>query len=284
MLYKTDVNGISLYDGNESGDDRNSYVTLISILKNNYPMYFHKFYEMELVIEGCEYQQINGKKIFVQPGSFYLITPKDIHGYFVTEEIKIISIHILNFEMDTVLMNTLGRAQCMHYVELNEDQFPHVRFSMELLTETFFSGTQPYPKYINSLLVTLVSYIIYASNTVMYENLSSGTTSTFRRIQDFIEDNFARPINLTQVAEHVFLHPGYLSSVFSKWFGCSFPTYVNRYRLERAATLLAVTDAPISEVAFSSGFGNVSNFIRCFSRMYHLSPKAYRMVKKKKEG
>ena len=282
MLQQSDINGISLEDGYVKSGGQDPYVALISILKNDYPMHFHNFYEMELVVEGHGYQQINGRKLAVHPGSFYLVTPKDIHGYFVDEEIKIISIHIMDFGMDAMLMNALGYAQCMHYVELNEEQFGHMHYAMNLLANSFFQGAQPRPQYVYPLLATLVSYIVFASETVVYENLSLVTSSTFRKIQEYIERNFTQPLRLTEVAEYAYLHPCYLSSVFSKWFGCSFPTYINRYRLERAATLLAVTDASISEIAFSAGFGNLSHFIRCFKKTYHISPKAYRITKKKK--
>jgi AraC family transcriptional regulator len=49
-----------------------------------------------------------------------------------------------------------------------------------------------------------------------------------------------------------------------------------RARLRDAAERLATSDAPVTEVAFDAGFGDLSNFIRTFRAEFGMSPSRYR--------
>jgi AraC-like DNA-binding protein len=51
-------------------------------------------------------------------------------------------------------------------------------------------------------------------------------------------------------------------------------------RISQAQRLLAATDKKIVDVAFSSGFGSVSQFYDVFTRHCHQSPKDFRRRQK----
>jgi len=54
--------------------------------------------------------------------------------------------------------------------------------------------------------------------------------------------------------------------------------YLMRARLRRAARLLAADSRPITDVAFDSGFSDLSNFVRSFRRAAGLSPRRFRQA------
>ena len=60
---------------------------------------------------------------------------------------------------------------------------------------------------------------------------------------------------------------------------CSFhpstSSFINRYRLEYAARLLATTTYTITLIAFMSGFTTRAYFYRCFRKHYHTTPTEY---------
>jgi AraC-like DNA-binding protein len=58
--------------------------------------------------------------------------------------------------------------------------------------------------------------------------------------------------------------------------GASFTTRLNELRLRKAAELLACSADRISEIAFASGFNDLSYFNRCFRRRFGLTPRAAR--------
>ncbi len=68
----------------------------------------------------------------------------------------------------------------------------------------------------------------------------------------------------------------HLCRIFKACFGETPTDYVNRLKLERAASLLAFSDERISMAALNSGFENISHFNHLFRRRYGMSPNAYR--------
>jgi AraC-like DNA-binding protein len=81
--------------------------------------------------------------------------------------------------------------------------------------------------------------------------------------------------NLEEVAASLGLSPLHFLRVFRATLGVTPHQYLVRTRLRRAARLLA-TDAPITEIAYSVGFGDLSNFVRTFHRAAGVSPRAFR--------
>ena len=62
----------------------------------------------------------------------------------------------------------------------------------------------------------------------------------------------------------------YLTDLYKRWPG-----------LRRAARLLAADAAPITEIAYEVGFGDLSNFVRSFHRAAGVSPRGFRRAAKK---
>ena len=97
----------------------------------------------------------------------------------------------------------------------------------------------------------------------------------------FIESNYSEHITVADAAEMSNFSESYFSKIFRQLTGTSFTQYVKEYRLERAAEKLRDTNTPISEIAFSVGFNNLSYFTRSFREKYKMTPKAFQMNCKK---
>lgn len=81
--------------------------------------------------------------------------------------------------------------------------------------------------------------------------------------------------NLEDTAAEVGLSPFHFLRMFRAVLGVTPHQYLVRARLRRAARLLA-TEVPITDVAFTVGFGDLSNFVRTFHRAAGVSPRAFR--------
>jgi hypothetical protein len=66
--------------------------------------------------------------------------------------------------------------------------------------------------------------------------------------------------------------------LFTRVVGVTPHQYLIRCRLRHAARLLAQDTQPVTAVAFDCGFGDLSNFVRCFGRAAGLSPLAFRRL------
>jgi AraC family transcriptional regulator len=92
----------------------------------------------------------------------------------------------------------------------------------------------------------------------------------------YIETHAAEPVSLTAVAQEVGLSPFHFLRAFRRAIGLTPHQYLLRMRLIHAITLLRDTRLSITEVAYQSGWGDLSNFIRTFGREIGCSPREFR--------
>ncbi len=92
----------------------------------------------------------------------------------------------------------------------------------------------------------------------------------------YLDERFAEPIRIEQVAGTVFLSPDHFTRVFAAVMGRTPSDYLRHLRLERARVLLQATDAPVSEIAEQCGFRETAYFIRAFRAATGLTPHAFR--------
>ena len=91
-----------------------------------------------------------------------------------------------------------------------------------------------------------------------------------------IEAEAEAPHDLAGAAERAGLSAYHFLRVFAKVVGVTPHQYLLRARLRRAARLLAEEHRPVTDVAYESGFGDLSNFVRTFRRAAGVSPRAFR--------
>ncbi|BDI32525.1 hypothetical protein CCAX7_45760 [Capsulimonas corticalis] len=95
-------------------------------------------------------------------------------------------------------------------------------------------------------------------------------------VLQYIEDNIAQSVTLTDLAEVAQLSIGHFSAEFKACFGSSPIDYVLDFRLRRAAHLLQDLHLSISEIAARTGFADPFYFSKQFKRRYRLSPSEFR--------
>jgi AraC-like DNA-binding protein len=93
---------------------------------------------------------------------------------------------------------------------------------------------------------------------------------------EYLNTNFTQPVKLENLSCHLHVSPATCNRLLQKSIGRSFKTSLNEIRISHACRLLLETEQPIVEVAYSSGFNNLSNFNRRFKELKRHTPKAYR--------
>jgi len=97
-----------------------------------------------------------------------------------------------------------------------------------------------------------------------------------RTVLYFIENNYSRPITLLELSEIASMSPNYFCRYFKKITRQTPIDYLISYRINMAAYKLAATEAPVTEIALSCGFNDVSHFIKTFKKEKQTTPKQYR--------
>jgi AraC-like DNA-binding protein len=97
-----------------------------------------------------------------------------------------------------------------------------------------------------------------------------------KRVLSVLDQQFKTPPTVEQLADAVGLSASRLAHLFRAEVGRSVQNYVVERRLQMAAMQIIQTDDRISQIAYSVGFGDVSNFNHSFKRRFGMSPRQYR--------
>ncbi len=92
----------------------------------------------------------------------------------------------------------------------------------------------------------------------------------------YILEHFQEDLSHKVLAKRIHVTPAHFSRIFKKATQKTYQEFLTEIRLGHACRLLMETDLPVIEVAFESGFGNLSNFNRRFRQKYAMSPREYR--------
>jgi|SRR5207247_3022089 len=96
------------------------------------------------------------------------------------------------------------------------------------------------------------------------------------RAKDLADARYSKALGVDELARAAGLSRAHFSREFRRAFGESPHAYLLTRRLERAAALLRATDRSVADICFSVGLQSVGSFTTSFTRMYGVSPTAYR--------
>lgn len=93
-----------------------------------------------------------------------------------------------------------------------------------------------------------------------------------------IEEDLEQDLGLKSLAARFGSSEFHFHRTFVEIVGETPRQHIERLRIEKAAMQLAISDMPITELAFSLGFRNLETFSRRFKRALGCSPSAYRQM------
>jgi AraC family transcriptional regulator len=98
------------------------------------------------------------------------------------------------------------------------------------------------------------------------------------RVRDRLQDAFAVPVTLADLAGEAGVHPGHLTREFRRHYGRSIGAYRREVRLDWTARQLALGADSLATIAAAAGFADQSHFARAFKQRYERSPGEYRTL------
>lgn len=106
--------------------------------------------------------------------------------------------------------------------------------------------------------------------------LDTRTKERISNSQRYILEHLTESIQLDDVAAHVNMSPSAFSRYFKRVMGKTYSQFVNELRIGQACRALLETDHSIADIAFESGYNNLSNFNRRFRELQGVSPRRFR--------
>jgi AraC family transcriptional regulator len=97
-----------------------------------------------------------------------------------------------------------------------------------------------------------------------------------RSVVERIQEEFARPISLAELAATAGVHPAHLVEVFRRYRRCTPGDFIRQTRINAAIRQMADRKHSLVDIALSTGFSDQSHFSRVFKRLTGMSPAQYR--------
>ena len=137
-----------------------------------------------------------------------------------------------------------------------------------------------YKLMIKAKLLHIITYLIrhYQDESKPSENLRSKSRKLekLEKVFEYINQHFNERIELSTLAELVYMSPNYFSAFFKQCTGFSPIEYLNKMRVSKAIQLLKSEDSCISEIALDCGFNNLANFNKIFRHFTGTTPSSLR--------
>lgn len=122
---------------------------------------------------------------------------------------------------------------------------------------------------------------------ILYKNVNvkeQKETEKYKKSQEyklqimlrFLQNHFQEQITLADIGRSISVSENTVLNIFRETLYISPISYLNEYRLTRAAELLTGTEKTISEIAEECGFSSVGYFGRKFKEQFVVSPREYR--------
>lgn len=225
----------------------------------------------------------------IEKGDIFIINNYEYHAAF--NDSKGVMLKVIVFDADLIWRNESTDYQYIKAFYEQKSDFNH-RLSgdnelspkiAELFEETereWNCRSAGYKLVIKALLLKILALIYrgFEKSEFHSEHVSQFQNDYIRIVNaiEYIDNNFKEPIQLSKLAEIVYMNPNYFSTFFSKTMNCSVTEYVLELKMRHACLLLTTSGDKISEIAVKSGFDNISYFNRAFKKKFGITPQEYR--------
>jgi AraC-like DNA-binding protein len=126
------------------------------------------------------------------------------------------------------------------------------------------------------ILALKPEYILLASPSFI-ESFRSKENEPIKKVIQYILQNFQEEIRIQTLLELANMSNTSFCIAFKKTYRMTFQEYLKTVRVGYACRLLTEGIKTISEIAYASGFENISNFNRQFKHVKGLTPSAYKL-------
>ena len=152
-----------------------------------------------------------------------------------------------------------------------------------IFTQMFTEHQQHLPGYDMELKAHAYHLMTYLMRNYKKKNFSEEElqrlqkrAEKMRAVLQYISMHYNQKLTSSSIAEHFHITEYHFCHLFKTETGLAPISYINWYRVEKAAILLRNTEQNITDIAAHVGFDDSNYFSRTFKKYMGVSPRAYR--------
>lgn len=246
--------------------------------------HWHTNIEIIKILDGTLTVRLSNREYTATKDDLIFINCETVHSAFPTEDCVYECI-VMNMEM----LSTQDAA-CKYFIEniLNleykiDEFFPYKNDEFHQSIENLFSSmnnmSSGYKFSVIGALYRLFGIIVdnhlyHASGE--NEVLQDKNIPKLKNVLSYIRSNYDKQIVLEDMAKIAAMSPKYFCAFFKKMTLKTPTEYLKAYRIEKASRKLLNSDMSVTDIAYSSGFNDLSYFIKTFKEIKGTTPAKFR--------
>ncbi|BAH05433.1 AraC family transcriptional regulator [Clostridium kluyveri] len=251
----------------------------------SFEFHYHNFDKIVIFIGGNVTYLIEGKSYKLKPWDILLINNNDIHKAIIDPD-KIYERIIMWINLDFLIRYNnncnllscfeLASKQGFNLLRLEDNWIDIIKKILFDIKDTFKSKDLGYETLRISLLLQFIVYInrLFLKQKNTKELYDIKYDERINDILNYINGHLDQNLSIDFLSSEFYVSKYYLMHKFKEQTGYTIHAYILQKRLIMS-NLLIKNGKNIAEACVQSGFGDYSNFIRAFKKMFGVSPNKY---------
>lgn len=261
------------------------FVRLPSIVDHN-PTQPHRvsFFALLMVTKGTGTHQVDLVNYELKTGTVLKIAKGQVHAF---QKNACYEGFLLLFTEDFILahfsqssVNILSHLYNYHITSpiFNEENENTV-FINQLLSELKTENTYARDNIIAALLNLYLLKLERLSDAAKVQNKNPKHYTVFIQFKNLVEAKYIKTRNVKDYASLLFVSTKHLNQVVKEFTLNTAKTFIDDYVTLEIKRAIVTTNKSFKEIAFETGFDEVTNFTKFFKKNMALSPKEFREQK-----
>lgn len=219
---------------------------------------------------------LNGTKYVLEENQGMFLFPHEPHEYHALHNSWKVDWIIFRGKDIEYFVRSILKMDCssVYYVTS-----PHIISNK--ITQLYNTATSDNPTK-NMICSSLVYAVLTDILRLTSSKQNSSIANRFNRIKpilSYIDENYAKQLSLSELADIADLTPQYLCSAFKKSTSQTLSEYINMVRIRKSKEfLLSDRNMQIKKIALITGFQDTSYFCSIFRKYENMSPTEFRAL------
>lgn len=252
-----------------------------------YPIHFHDDMEVVYVLSGSIVLKNGYYTYTLKQGDIFILNDRDMHSFESNGEDNMVMMLQLDLSYFSRYYDNLKNNFFVTDMEDDNDESLEVlrnilaRIMMEVLQKGYGYEHKVIESTHNLIACLISDFQYYVMDDGKFKNESKNKgnkilAGRLNRITDYMYDNYARKLTLSEIADREHLSIYYLSHIIKEATGLSFQDLLSYIRVEESEKLLLGTNKKIGAISEETGFSAVRYYIKHFESWFGMHPLEYR--------
>lgn len=254
----------------------------------------HRFYEINVVLEGSAENNVSGDKIKMNKGDAILLHPDAFHQLYCDKNSTVVNFLIYPEFLVFALSSAHPDSPLGQFISsCNSDDYNHYIFFgggtddtscfMQLISKIKCNvqngSTDLFEE--EGLFLMMWSFLMQKKSDIFLSSHKGGNTEhSHNALMNYTFANF-NTVTLDILAEKFNYSRSHICRIFKHHTGKTFTDFLNTLRLSKATELLVYYNYSVQDIASKTGFQSIEHFHRLFKKRFGTSPLQYRILHNK---